>query len=213
MTGQRSRRRLRFQARTECMFEPDGPGTGIVKHKGGSRCAHVHAAALAPEKGLTAGGMGWGTFMRLHGSSDADYSDQKSKRIAGEVREVIEQRSQVPPKSSELSLDTTSIYIDVMGVENRRVFGLGNRASAHIRRSQRSSSADSVGSQYYDSQVAIQELQTQEERFQQREQTWEQKHQEMMDQQLALLQQMQEMQRRFGDAGASGSSSQPPPDM
>ncbi|KAH6775583.1 hypothetical protein C2S52_013144 [Perilla frutescens var. hirtella] len=57
--------------------EPDGPGTGIVKHKGGSRCAHVNAAVLASENGLTAGQVGWETFMRLHGSSEADYSDHK----------------------------------------------------------------------------------------------------------------------------------------
>ncbi|KAH6835495.1 hypothetical protein C2S53_003203 [Perilla frutescens var. hirtella] len=59
------------------MSEPDGPGTGIVKHKGGSRCAHAHAAVLASENGPTAGQVGWETFMRLHGSSEADYSDHK----------------------------------------------------------------------------------------------------------------------------------------
>ncbi|KAH6781995.1 hypothetical protein C2S52_001195 [Perilla frutescens var. hirtella] len=111
------------------MSKPDGPGTGIVKHKGESRCAHAHAAAL------------------------------KSKRIADEVRQMIEQRSQVPPDSSEVLPDTTSNYIDVVGVEKRLVFRLINRAAAHIGCSQRSSSADSVGSQYYDSQAAIQELQ------------------------------------------------------
>ena len=71
---------------------------------------------------------------------------------------MIEQ-SQVPSDSSEVPSDTISIYIDVVGVEKRRIFGLGNQATAHIGRSQRSSSADSVASQYYDSQAAIQEFQ------------------------------------------------------
>ncbi|KAH6770147.1 hypothetical protein C2S52_014950 [Perilla frutescens var. hirtella] len=140
------------------MSEPDGHGTGIMKHKGGSRCAHVHAAALASEKGLMAGQVGWETFMRLHSNSEANYSDQKSRRIIGEVHEAIEHRNQVPPDSFEMPPDMTSIYINVVGVEKRCVFRLG-RAAAHIGRSQRSSSADSVGSQYYDSQTAIQDLQ------------------------------------------------------
>ncbi|KAH6828247.1 hypothetical protein C2S53_009950 [Perilla frutescens var. hirtella] len=104
------------------MSEPIGPGTGIVKYKSRSRCAHAHAAAL------------------------------------GEVHETIEKRSQLPPDSSKTPPDMTSIYIDVIGVEKRRVFGLGNRAIVHIGCSQSSSSADSVGSQYYDSKAAIQEL-------------------------------------------------------
>ncbi|KAH6825296.1 hypothetical protein C2S53_007020 [Perilla frutescens var. hirtella] len=112
--------------------EPDGPGTGISKHKGGSRCAEEHLIAMAKQKGVSHDGVStWDIFLRLHSGRDGKYTEEKTKRIAREVRAWVEEMSQnqsldsVEPDANEMS----SIYLDVLGrTEKRRVFGLENRS-------------------------------------------------------------------------------------
>ncbi|KAH6777172.1 hypothetical protein C2S51_008484, partial [Perilla frutescens var. frutescens] len=81
---------------------------------------------LANENGVTTAQVGSETFMRLYGSIDGDYSNMKSPCIVAEVYTAIEYRSLLLLDSSKpQNVNTTSIYLNVMNVEKRCVFGLG----------------------------------------------------------------------------------------
>ncbi|KAH6757475.1 hypothetical protein C2S52_023419 [Perilla frutescens var. hirtella] len=124
-------------AKKNRLSEPDGPGTGISKHRGGSRCAEEHVLGLAKEKGVSTDKITeWDIFLRLHNpKGDEVFTYDKSKRVAREVRSRIEAMSQseTPGDNVEGSgVDMTSLFLDVVRVsEKKRVFGLGNRSQIY----------------------------------------------------------------------------------
>ncbi|KAH6774273.1 hypothetical protein C2S51_012677 [Perilla frutescens var. frutescens] len=166
------------------LSEPDGPGTDIVKHRGGSRSAVAHAAALAMEKGVQPNDVAWETFRRLHDNPDGSHTDPISARIAADVFARVEELSQPTPNTDEAPppVDMSVVYVDAARRHSKknRVFGLGSRS-----RSYSTPSVLSAAPPQPDTQAAIRALQEQMEA-----QQAALRHQ--MDAQAALLQAQQE---------------------
>ncbi|KAH6788427.1 hypothetical protein C2S51_003433 [Perilla frutescens var. frutescens] len=139
------------------LSEPDGPGTSIVKHRGGSRSAVAHAAALAKEKGVESNNVAWETSKRLHDTADGSYSDGKSRRIATDVLARVEELSQPTSGIDEPPhVDMSVVYVDTAHQHSKknRIFWLDSRSW--------SLSAPSVSSSappQPDTQAAIKKLQ------------------------------------------------------
>ncbi|KAH6777727.1 hypothetical protein C2S51_009039 [Perilla frutescens var. frutescens] len=133
------------KAKRNRLSEPDGPGTGISKHKGGSRCADEHILGLAKEKGVSVEEVStWDLFLRLHSGKDGEFTEGKSERLATEVRARVEELSQTQSTDSVEGgdIDMSSLYVDVLGrTEKRRVFGLGNISHMYFSTSGSSNTA------------------------------------------------------------------------
>ncbi|KAH6764007.1 hypothetical protein C2S51_015256 [Perilla frutescens var. frutescens] len=183
------------------LSEPDGPGTGISKHKGGSRCAEEHLIAMAKQKGVSHDGVStWDIFLRLHSGRDGEYTEEKSKRIAVSWNTKSGIEDLIPPDANEMS----SIYLDVLGrTEKRRVFGLGNRSHLYTASSVDSQSTSQVNTnvisnfedrlQSFETELRECREQLQREREDGRE---EGRREVVLRLELLLEQQQQQMQRQ-----------------
>ncbi|XP_057803034.1 uncharacterized protein LOC131018327 [Salvia miltiorrhiza] len=58
------------RARANRMSEPDGPGTGISRHVGGSQSTRILQQSLSLETGLPSAAQNYSTFLRLHMRED-----------------------------------------------------------------------------------------------------------------------------------------------
>lgn len=147
------------KARQNRMSEPDGPGTGIVKHTGGSRSAQHHAIALGKEKGLPPDHCAWEVFNRLH-CTNGVYSDAKSARIAAEVLARAEALRQPAEGCTEVpEVDMNQVYLDVVGVSGKnRVFGVGCQSQTYTGISQHGSSTHSVATSQPVSQDVLSQI-------------------------------------------------------
>ncbi|XP_057777946.1 uncharacterized protein LOC130996665 [Salvia miltiorrhiza] len=144
------------------MSEPDGVGTGIIKHRGGSRCALDYAMEMAKEKGVTVEEVQLDVFERFHVTKSGDYTDGKFRAIAMKVNERIETLSQPVPGADEVpEVDRNEIFKSlIQPSKKKRLFGAGSLAHCYISGS---SSADSAATSQLDSTaqqklVEVQEL-------------------------------------------------------
>lgn len=123
---------LARQARQNRLSEPDGEGTGQIRHRGGSRSASAHAIALAEQSGDPLASSVYATFRRFHVSATGEYTDAKSRRIGEEVERRIALASQpLPDGTLPPPVDANEIYLEVTGgpTKKHRVFGLGSMYS------------------------------------------------------------------------------------
>ncbi|XP_057807837.1 uncharacterized protein LOC131022398 [Salvia miltiorrhiza] len=69
------------RARANRMSEPDGPGTGISRHVGGSRSTRVLQQSLSLDTGLPLTAQNYSTFLRLHMREDGSFLSQRDADI------------------------------------------------------------------------------------------------------------------------------------
>ncbi|GFP82366.1 probable transposase-like protein at4g04430 [Phtheirospermum japonicum] len=108
--------------------EPMGRGTGLSRHKGGSRSAVEHGRTLAKLFGRKA--TDWDVFLRLHDpNGDGNFVDKKSRELAKRVQKRVATLSE-PVSPSRIE----KIFLEECGGVSvkKRVYGIGDRSLAHV---------------------------------------------------------------------------------
>ncbi|XP_057804443.1 uncharacterized protein LOC131019849 isoform X1 [Salvia miltiorrhiza] len=155
------------KARQCKLSEPDGPGTGIVKHKGGSKSVEDIAQELAAAKGVPVSSVIYDSFRALHVKKDGTYTDKKSERIDVEVQEIATEMGQSNP---DTPVDMNKIYLDVLGGgldKKQRLFGTGSLAltlKTNISGESSTSAMSDIDKEQYATRLGDVEEQLQEER-------------------------------------------------
>ncbi|XP_073121262.1 uncharacterized protein [Henckelia pumila] len=124
--------RLSQSYRNNKRSKPEGPGTGITKHVGGSRPCAVYADNLELNRDPTS----YELLIATHRCPNGKFADEKSRRITAEVERRISENYTFRPDAEAHSEDdhpsveeTNNIFFDVVdGVSHRRVYGIGSVA-------------------------------------------------------------------------------------
>ncbi|KAL3633238.1 hypothetical protein CASFOL_022765 [Castilleja foliolosa] len=119
------------QARRNRMSEPAGPRTGIAKHRGGSKPAHRMAKEIAAKTGTEP--THFDILLSYHRSSDDTYTDGNAQKIADEYLTTIEQM-RVDAEEGTV-IDPNDVYLDVVGSQKGRCYGLGSLGKKFSTRS------------------------------------------------------------------------------
>ncbi|KAL6579029.1 hypothetical protein OROMI_009245 [Orobanche minor] len=117
------------------LSEPEGAGTGIYKHCGGSRSARGHAMLLKKELGREP--TYYELMERTHVKADkSGFCTEKARRIAEEIeaREIAFQE-----RGEEV--DPNEIFMEVVPVNKQRLFGTGSVGSSRVSKNVVSSSS------------------------------------------------------------------------
>ncbi|XP_057803393.1 uncharacterized protein LOC131018696 [Salvia miltiorrhiza] len=150
-----------FKAKSEIakkcrMSEPLGPGTGQVKHKGGSRSILQYAEEVAKRKGVEPTECFYDAYQILHKNKDGTYTDEKSRQIGERMDELVASQSQpVDDDSDPPEIDMNKVYVQAVGGldKKKRMFGVGGLAASY-----RSSEQSSGTSQFQGPTVDPQRL-------------------------------------------------------
>ncbi|XP_057802769.1 uncharacterized protein LOC131018051 [Salvia miltiorrhiza] len=138
------------------MSEPLGPGTGQVKHKGGSRSILQYAEEAAKRKGVEPTECFYDAYQILHKNKDGTYTDEKSRQIGERMDELVASQSQpVDDDSDPREIDMNKVYVEAVGGldKKKRMFGVGGLAASY-----RSSEQSSGTSQFQGPTVDPQRL-------------------------------------------------------
>ncbi|XP_057797434.1 uncharacterized protein LOC131013385 [Salvia miltiorrhiza] len=114
------------------MSEPEGPGTGQVKHKGGSKSTLQIADEIAKKKGVDPNQCFYDAYEVLHVNKDGSYTDPRFETVGRKIEELREQQSQPVDGSTEpQEVDMAKIYLEAVGGldKKKRLFGVGSLAS------------------------------------------------------------------------------------
>ncbi|KAL6576379.1 hypothetical protein OROHE_000160 [Orobanche hederae] len=117
------------------LSEPEGAGTGISKHCGGSRSARGHAMLLKKELGREP--TYYELMKKTHVKADkSGFCTEKARRIAEEIkaREIAFQE-----RGEEV--DPNEIFMEVVPVKKQRLFGTGSVGSSRVSKNVVSSSS------------------------------------------------------------------------
>ncbi|KAL3656079.1 hypothetical protein CASFOL_000475 [Castilleja foliolosa] len=109
------------KARKNRLSEPGGPGTGLVKHRGGSRPANRLVDEILARTGKEP--TNFEILLKYHQYPDGTFTDAKSQRISVEYQTTLEDRLIHSGDSSQV--DPNDVYLDVVGCSKGRRFGLG----------------------------------------------------------------------------------------
>ncbi|KAL3646702.1 hypothetical protein CASFOL_009246 [Castilleja foliolosa] len=119
------------QARRNRMSEPAGPGTGIAKHRGrvktGSSDGQENSAKTGTEP------THFDILLSYHRNSDGTYTDGKAQKIADEYLTTLEQM-RVDAEEGTV-IDPNDVYLDVVGSQKGRCYGLGSLGKKFATRS------------------------------------------------------------------------------
>ncbi|XP_057777177.1 uncharacterized protein LOC130995781 [Salvia miltiorrhiza] len=136
------------KAQKNRMSEPDGPGTGISIHRGGSRNALQHAVVLR-EQGVPAEEVDWSVFNVLHAKA-GEFTYPRARdayaQVTAKAAELAQSQSNDGSESQEV--DMNRLLLDAVGgvSAKKRVFGIGSRSHAYTSTS-RSNQGASFSSQ------------------------------------------------------------------
>ncbi|KAL6572933.1 hypothetical protein OROHE_002409 [Orobanche hederae] len=117
------------------LSEPEGVGTGISKHYGGSRSTRGHAMLLKKELGREP--TYYELMKKTHVKADRSrFCTEKARRIAEEIkaREIAFQE-----RGEEV--DPNEIFMEVIPVKKQRLFGTGSVGSSRVSKNVVSSSS------------------------------------------------------------------------
>ncbi|KAL6575802.1 hypothetical protein OROHE_000783 [Orobanche hederae] len=117
------------------LSEPEGAGTGISKHCGGSRSVRGHAMLLKKELGREP--TYYELMKKTHVKADkSGFCTEKARRIAEEIkaREIAFQE-----RGEEV--DPNEIFMEVVPVKKQRLFGTGSVGSSRVSKNVVSSSS------------------------------------------------------------------------
>ncbi|XP_050207414.1 uncharacterized protein LOC126656834 [Mercurialis annua] len=134
------------QARANRMSEPARPGTGPVRHTGGSMSALKHKAVLARELGREPTHAEVHKRMHTLKADPTRFMDERA-RIAVErfEQEMLAATQTAEGSTTSTPVDPNEVYLAVEGVRKRRIYGLGSIGSEYVA-SQRGTSSRRAGS-------------------------------------------------------------------
>ncbi|KAL6546756.1 hypothetical protein OROMI_022477 [Orobanche minor] len=92
-------------ARASRMSQPDGPCSGICKHRGGSKSVEILAQEMAAKEGIPTEKCIYSSFKSIHTKKDGTFLTQKAEKI--NIMEIAAERGQ--------DACLSEIYLDVMG--------------------------------------------------------------------------------------------------
>ncbi|KAL6580091.1 hypothetical protein OROMI_008115 [Orobanche minor] len=199
-------------ARASRMSEPDGPCSGISKHRGGSKSVEILAQEMAAKEGIPAEKCIYSSFKSIHTKKDGTFLTQKAGKINAQVMEIAAERGP--------DADLSEIYLDVMGRhpdKKKRMFGTGTLGLSLLSDGSSGSNADTthLHSQQCDERYSqIQrELDLERERRQrlQEEMQAERESRQRLEEQVQATHQMMQEFLRHQSGGAAGGTGFPPP--
>ncbi|KAL6584033.1 hypothetical protein OROMI_003322 [Orobanche minor] len=185
-------------ARASRMSEPDGPSSGISKHREGSKSVEILAQEMAAKEGIPA--------------EKCIFILQKAGKIDAQVMEIAAERGH--------DADLSEIYLDVMGRrldKKKRMFGTGTLGLSLLSDGSSGSNADTthLHSQQCDERYSqIQrELDLERERRQRLEEEMqaERESRQRLEEQIQATHQMMQEFLRQQSGGAAGGTDYPPP--
>ncbi|XP_057774817.1 uncharacterized protein LOC130993799 [Salvia miltiorrhiza] len=154
------------------MSEPEGPGTGQMKHKGGSKSTLQIADEIAKKKGVDPSQCFYDAYEVLHVNKDGSYTDPRSETVGRKIEELREQQSQPVVGSTEpQEVDMAKIYHEAVGGldKKKRLFGVGSLAST--LKSDGSSGSSHARSSAYDDTIVGLQNELQKERDERRQES------------------------------------------
>ncbi|KAL6519040.1 hypothetical protein OROHE_017464 [Orobanche hederae] len=128
----------RSEATRMSMLEPDGPGSGISKHREGSKSVEILAQEMAAKEGIPAEKCIYSSFKSIHTKKDGTFLTQKAGKINAHVMEIVVERQDA---------DLSEIYLDVMGLrpnKKKRMFGTGTLGLSLLSDGSSGSNADTT---------------------------------------------------------------------
>ncbi|KAL3623868.1 hypothetical protein CASFOL_032684 [Castilleja foliolosa] len=168
------------KARANRLSEPEGPGTGIIKHRGGSKPAHRLARELAAKTGKEP--TNYDILLNYHQNPDGSFTDSRAKRIADEYQFTLSQRLVDCDSDQGTVIDPNEVYLDVVGTTKGRRYGLGC-FGRKVRSRSECSSQESV--RYTELQDKLSQQQELIERMQEAQSERERMFGEMLQQSVA----------------------------
>ncbi|XP_047966264.1 uncharacterized protein LOC125210725 isoform X2 [Salvia hispanica] len=102
--------------------EPDGPGTGMRTHLGGSTSVTEKSLRMAAERGVSLKDVAYAGFKSLHTYKDGTYTCKKAANV--DVQAIAATKGKNPNLSDIFINDVYGGKLD----KKRRMFGIGNLA-------------------------------------------------------------------------------------
>ncbi|XP_057809693.1 uncharacterized protein LOC131024204 [Salvia miltiorrhiza] len=129
------------------MSEPDGPGTGISRHVGGSRSTRVLQQSLSLDTGLPLTAQNYSTFLRLHMREDGSFLSQRDADIDAEIRRIAVETG----REDRLP----EIYLEVVRPDRSRLYGTGSAGRSQVSRgSSQSTDTSMMSQQMYETRIS-----------------------------------------------------------
>ncbi|XP_057808658.1 uncharacterized protein LOC131023131 [Salvia miltiorrhiza] len=129
------------------MSEPDGEGTGISRHVGGSQSTRILQQYMSLEPDFPQDAPNYATFLRLHMYADGSYTSEKDARIDAEVHRLA------AATGRESRLD--EVYLEVVHPDRSRIYGVGSAGQSQASRgSIRSTGTSAMSQQLYETRIS-----------------------------------------------------------
>ncbi|KAL6542386.1 hypothetical protein OROMI_023988 [Orobanche minor] len=140
ITGSPEAQRRSEAARASRMSEPDGPGSGISKHQGGSKSVEILAQEMLRKREFQLKSVYiYSSFKSIHTKKDGTFLMQKAGKINAQVMEIAVERGH--------DADLSEIYLDVMGRrldKKKRMFGTGTLGLSRLSDGSSGSNTDTT---------------------------------------------------------------------
>ncbi|XP_057809068.1 uncharacterized protein LOC131023539 [Salvia miltiorrhiza] len=180
------------------MSEPDGEGTGISRHVGGSQSTRILQQYMSLEPDFPQDSPNYATFLRLHMYPDGSYTSPRDARIDAEVHQVA------AATGRQNRLD--EVYLEVVHPDRSRIYGVGSAGQSQASRgSIRSTGTSAMSQQLYETRIS-----TLEERLA-AEQAQRQQMEERMAAEQAARQEMQDRMAQLEAFMRMYNAQLPPP--
>ncbi|XP_057779778.1 uncharacterized protein LOC130998375 [Salvia miltiorrhiza] len=177
------------RARANRMSEPDGPGTGISRHVGGSQSTRILQQSLSLETGLPPAAQNYSTFLRLHMREDGTFLSPRDERLDAEIHRIAVETG----REDRLP----EIYLEVVRPDRSRLYGTGSAGRSQVSRG----SSQSIGTSMMSQQLYETRISPLEERLQAEQAAREAEREASRAEREALEQRMaqfEEFMRRSG---------------
>ncbi|XP_057790815.1 uncharacterized protein LOC131007920 [Salvia miltiorrhiza] len=127
------------RARANRMSEPDGPGTWISRHVGGSQSTRILQQSLSLETGLPPAAQNYSTFLRLHMHEDGTFLSPRDERLDAKIRRIVVETG----REDRLP----EIYLEVVRPDRSRLYDTGSAGRNQVSRGSTQSTCTSMMSQ------------------------------------------------------------------
>ncbi|XP_057802359.1 uncharacterized protein LOC131017572 [Salvia miltiorrhiza] len=145
------------RARENRYSEPDGVGTGISRHVGGSQSSRILQQSLLVDGEVPPTASNYSTFLRLHMYADGTFVSEKDANLDAEIHRVAAETGR------EDRLD--EVYLELVRPGRSRLYGTGSAGVSQFSRGSTNSTCSSQMSQrMYETRIS-----TLEERLQKAE--------------------------------------------
>ncbi|XP_075494464.1 uncharacterized protein LOC142532040 [Primulina tabacum] len=119
------------KAKTNRNTEPEGPGIGVIKHIGGSRCFIQHSIKMRED--LSRDASAYELFKMMHQKKDGTWVDARSKALDAQMNARFLEASQLDadcesPQNPTPKVQNELYILAVGGVKKRKLYGVGSQA-------------------------------------------------------------------------------------